>query len=849
MNRPLVYLALAFAAGIWSTGLFALPVRISLLLCALFLAAAAVGYFFHLHDKCVRGMVLCLFFCLGFFQAGLATFNLQSTGISAYTGHYVTLEGVVSAEADLRENGAYYRLDVRRLIRGKEDRPLSAAVLVRAPAAAPVYAYGDYLRLSGLLMRPADAGNPGEFDYRAYLARRGVGALLVIRDAAAVQKLGTGGNRVMRSLLQLKERMLNVSRATLPPEQAALLNGIVFGTQGRIDRATWRLCSETGVVHILSVSGLHVGLVLGGVLALAAALRLPGSVAMPTAAAALIGYAVLSGLGPAVTRATVMALMLLLARRLGREGDWPTTLAAAALICLVQNPLSLYDIGFQLSFAATWGILYLGPPLDKYLARWRLPASLRAALWVSLAAQLATLPLVARYYNLISPVSLAANLAAVPLTGLILALGGAACTAGLLMPPLAGIINAGTALCLQLFLGIIALMHRLPGAVIFVPTPPPVLVAAWYLVLYAGVYLSAAGGREALRGFCNRRRRLLPALFLAAGLLAAVFLFKSPGENLLEVHFIDVGQGDGIFIHTPGGRNMLVDAGGWTGELATGEGAGDRVVVPYLRRLGVRRLDVLVITHPHEDHAGGVKAVLRSFPVTLAVVSPLMEEAAAGAAPNSTINTPAAGSRVSSGSNAAVLPAGNGNRAGPGRNADDVPPACAGLLADFAARGVPVKTVSAGDRLRLDPAVRIDVLGPPRPLLRGTRSDANNASVVLRLSYGGQSILLTGDIEVEAQRALLAGGDLPAATVLKMPHHGSRYLAAEFLDAVRPLVTVISVGRSNNFAQPSPETLDLLERTPARIYRTDLDGAVILTTDGRRLRVRTGREREAGPDL
>ncbi|MCL6558256.1 MAG: MBL fold metallo-hydrolase [Firmicutes bacterium] len=197
------------------------------------------------------------------------------------------------------------------------------------------------------------------------------------------------------------------------------------------------------------------------------------------------------------------------------------------------------------------------------------------------------------------------------------------------------------------------------------------------------------------------------------------------------VHFIDVGQGDSILVQTPGGKNMLVDAGGWPGELDSGEGAGQKVVVPYLRRLGVRRLNVLVITHPHEDHAGGMRAVVEAFPVDLVLVSPV--------------------------------------------------------------GGTGSPSVSAGAHSR--------------------------SSDKVPLTY----------------RTLL----------LKIPHHGSRYLLPSFLEKTHPDVAVISVGRHNNFGHPAPETLEHLARMPVRVYRTDLDGAVILRTDGKHIFVRTGRQRRA----
>ncbi|HHW45217.1 MAG TPA: DNA internalization-related competence protein ComEC/Rec2 [Desulfotomaculum sp.] len=828
IHRPLVFLTLAFVTGTGLAGKTALSPGVALLIGGVLFTAALAGYL--LHWPLNRWMLLLLFLSLGFARATLDA-SAINPALYRYTGHWVTVEGIVTREADIRPDRVYYWLDMDRITLGQDTRALQAPILVRAPAAGPVYSYGDRLRLHGLLTQPEGAGNPGQFDYRAYLARRGVGAVLMIREPTAVHKTGVGGNPVIRTVLGLKERLLAVSQSTLPAGKAALVNGIVFGTQGQIDRETWRLYSETGVVHVLSVSGLHVGLVLGGVLAILRIIRIPAALTAPAASGVLVLYAVMCGLGPAVTRSTLMAMLLLWAHHLGRSRDWPTTLAAAALAILMFKPLSLYDIGFQLSFAATWGILHLGPVLDgrlkKMLAGW---PWLRGALWVTLSAQLATLPLVAWYYNLLSPVSLLTNLAAVPLTGFILALGTAAAAGGLLFPALAASINGSTSLLLDLFMALVSFFRNLPGAVIYVPTPPAPLVVLWYLLLLGWIALSSPELRSGIAGLLSRHRRAVLAGLAGGGLVLALFLFKMPAGNQLVVHFIDVGQGDSILIQTPGGKNMLVDAGGWPGEFTSGEGAGEKVVVPYLRRQGVRSLDALVITHPHEDHAGGIQAVTGTFPVKMVLIPPLGNTGEEEKKSPEQANT---------------IPE-EGDLSGAYRPpADKLSPAYSLLLAQMAGRGIPVRITGMGDRLHLDPALVIDVLGPPRPLLTGTRSDFNNASVVLRIRYGTEVFLLTGDMELEAQQALLDSTADLNCTVLKMPHHGSRYLLPSFLEKAQPDVAVVSVGRHNNFGQPAPETLDRLSRMPVKVYRTDLDGAVIITTDGQKLWVNTGRRRQA----
>ncbi|MEW6301813.1 MAG: ComEC/Rec2 family competence protein, partial [Thermodesulfobacteriota bacterium] len=276
------------------------------------------------------------------------------------------------------------------------------------------------------------------------------------------------------------------------------------------------------------------------------------------------------------------------------------------------------------------------------------------------------------------------------------------------------------------------------------------------------------------------------------------FLFSS-ADGRLEVHFIDVGQGDATLIRGPDGATVLIDAGGRPGEYEDGDGAGRQVVVPYLERLGIRKLDVLVLTHPHEDHAGGAGAVLDAVKVDMAVVAP---------------------------------------RAG----GEEPPPGYTRLLARLEAAGVQVREVAAGDRLRAGSALVFDVLSPEEPLLAGTSSDPNNNSLVLRLRYGRQTFLFTADIQQEAQaRLLLSGRDLKA-DVLKVPHHGSAAFVPAFFEAVHPAVAVVSVGLNNRFALPSPAALDKLDEVGARVYRTDRDGAVIVRTDGRSLTVATGRQ-------
>lgn len=258
--------------------------------------------------------------------------------------------------------------------------------------------------------------------------------------------------------------------------------------------------------------------------------------------------------------------------------------------------------------------------MDKFLQKWVSWSNwLRGVVWVSLSAQLATLPLVAWYYNLISPVSLFANLVAVPLVGLVLLLGVVASLIGIFSINVAGILNVSTGAVLDLFVWLVSFLHQLPGAVLFVPTPPWAVVAGWFVGLFAAGWFWT--DKDLRRRFASNRRLKQSATLCLILILAAIFIWlawRSGGEQL-AVHFIDVGQGDCALIQSPGGKTMLIDSGGWPDEFKTGSGVGDRVVVPYLRRLGVQKLDVLVLTHPDEDHTAGAASIIRNMPVGLVV--------------------------------------------------------------------------------------------------------------------------------------------------------------------------------------------------------------------------------------
>ncbi|MEW6183998.1 MAG: DNA internalization-related competence protein ComEC/Rec2 [Bacillota bacterium] len=800
---PLVTISFLYACGCFLAPNFPIPGSAAFLAALFTLMIAGIGYFYSYRSN--HRVLYLLFFLLGILSARMALIEAASP-LAEFSGQGVALTGSVATEPDIRSGEARYVIRVAEAHVG-EKAFKGGKVLVVARDPGKVFGYGDSLKVRGVLRSVPPPGNPGDFDYAAYLARHGIGIMVYTRGDGAVLTGSTWSNPLAVLSLKIKNKIFGVLDKLFSAEHSALLKGIAFGTRTAIDPAVNEAFVETGVVHILSVSGLHVGLVLGFIFGLTHILKMRSGTTILTVVTALLVYDLMVGLSPPVIRASVMAVLLLWARHVGRERDWPTAVAVAALIILLANPLAITDAGFQLSFAATWGILFLGPEMVKQIERVPLgckPGLKKALAWgvaVPLSAQLSTLPLVAIHYNLISPVALLANIAAVPLTGIILLLGILAAVSGLVFMPLGQVLAVPAGLSLDLFLYLVRLFRHLPGAVIYVPSFPWAIVGLWFGLLYLVVMKLSGrsmklGAAVSVRSCGSWAARSAVFVLVVLAWMGLIRWMGGP-DTSLRVEFIDVGQGDSTLIRTPGGRVILIDTGGTAGELTgkTAEGTGMRVV-RYLRREGVRRIDVLVLTHPHEDHCGGTRAVVERLPVKLVVVPPLE------------------------------------------RGVDE---AYDGLLELVRKKGIAVSTASAGDSLTVDPAIEVSVLAPFKPLSRDPE-DFNDESLVLQLSGKGKSILLAGDLQEEGQRRLLQYGSALKSDVLKVPHHGSALFLPAFYKMVQPEYAVISVGPGNRYGMPSTKAVSELERLPSKVYRTDRDGAVQMRFDGRETRIKTGRK-------
>lgn len=647
-------------------------------------------------------------------------------------------------------------------------------VLLRVPARVrwpPGATPGAELVTRGSLVRL------GPFD--AYERRRNAHALL---RAESLRATGRRRGGLLGALDAVRTRTERALTAGVPAPQGALARGMVLGQDGALTAPVRDDFRATGLAHLVAASGANVLLLAMFVLALASVAGLGLTARLTLAIVLVAAYVPLAGAGPSIQRAGVMGAAGLVAALAGRPSSRWHALLLAAAVTLAWSPRAAEDAGWQLSFAAVLALLALVPALRSVLRRTGLPAGIAEAVAVTAAATLGTAPLIALHFERLSLVSLPANVLAAPAVAPVMWLGTIAGALGQVAPALAAPVASVTALPLAYLTWLAQRAAALPLAEMNVPDP-----GAWGVI---GIYVAAVAAVFGWRRLGARTRRPLAALalVLAAGGAAALVLgSRVPGEPAnLTVSFLDIGQGDATLIQH-GRAAVLVD---------TGPPGGP--ILAQLRSAGVRRLDLLVLTHAALDHDGAAAAVLDALPVALVLDG---EEATA-----------------------------------PRSRGPFGAPAAAAVAELAAAHHVRRVASDAGQVLRAG-RLELRVLWPRRHPAAPPGAEPNDRATVIYVRDGRFGLLMTAD----AESNVTAGLELPAVDALKVAHHGSDDPGLPgLLGRLRPRVAVIPVGRHNIYGHPAPATVAALRAVPV-VRRTDRDGTVRLTVHGGRMAIESAR--------
>lgn len=817
IKRPLPFLLAFFIGGI-ATGYAAdipRPWVLGAFACGFILSAACLA--------CRRNTAAFVAAGIGFFALGLygPASVLYGEAPPGHVAHWaergkIVLDGVVAENPRVSGDRTALVLDAVRVECDGVSQVVGGRLLLSVGETTRDFKYGDYVRTGVRLKRPRSFSNPGAFDYERHLRLQGIRVRGFVDDPRKIVLIREGqGEPWRQSLERFRTGIRDRIRSQAPFPEGTLIQAMTLGEQSEIPREIQDRFNRTGTSHIIAISGFNVGIialitffVIRALLKTSEYLLLRFNLQKLSALFAfgpVVFYAFVAGLGMSTVRALLMTLALLVTILMGRLRDLPNTLALAAFAILAVSPAALFDISFQLSFAAVAAILLLMPGVTERLNAWKngakgraerlsrkLTANLALFFAVSAAATVGTLPFIVYYFNRVSNITLVANLLLVPILGfVVLPLSMLLILLAPISDTLSTVLIDITARLTRLCLDLNDRLASLPGSSSILTTPTFPEIAAYYVILITAALILGLPGRTAAeRPVFWTRRRSACALGLAVLFLAGHTLWihlELQNRDRLSVTFLDVGHASCTLVELPGGKRMLVDGGGFPNDRFD---VGRYVVAPFLWHSRIGKIDIVVVTHPHPDHINGLPYILEHFGV---------EEV------------------WTNGDETSV------DGAGP-------------LLERMRERGIPSRLVTSRSPAIDLGGVRFRILNPVTPAPPGADlgdREINERSLVLHLQWKDASFLLPADIGEPTESALVARRAIPSTGVLLAPHHGSAGSSSPpFLRAVRPSTVVISTGRNIR-----EEVLERFRKTGAAVYRTDVNGAVRVMTDGMRYEV------------
>ncbi|MGN1270149.1 MAG: DNA internalization-related competence protein ComEC/Rec2 [Clostridia bacterium] len=627
------------------------------------------------------------------------------------------------------------------------------------------FKYGDKVIISGAFEEPYTQRNKCGFNYKSYLKTKQIAGTI------NANKINITGKEIsINSLIyELKENLIQKIYSILPLEEATLCIGLLLGEKSKISEDIQQSFRNSSLSHMLAISGAHISYILLGITNFLICIKFNKRWSNIIISIFLIFFIILVGASPSVTRACIMCILNLIANLLFKKPDIYQNLAISSFIILLFNPYALLDIGFQLSFGGTIGIVLFSNKIFNKTTKYKnlflnkILNTIKQIIIVSLSANIIIFPIIIYHFNTLSLTFLISNILASPILGICLILGMIFII--LIFSPIAQIISYFFKPILQMLIFIANICSKLPFSQILVATPKIWQIVIYYLIIILLLYKRKA--KLYIKAYLHISKYKFVYKITITILIFLIFfpyIFSIIPNNKLTIHFIDVGQGDSTLIITPSNKTILIDGGGSeTGNFNVGE----KTLLPYLLDKGILKINYMLFTHFDTDHCQGLFTILENIKVDNVIISKQGENS---------------------------------------QNFEE-------FLKLITLKNTKVIIVKAGDKIKIDKLCELNILFPTSKLI--SNNTLNNNSIVAKFCYQNFSILLTGDIEQIAEQEIVKkynNTNILKSTVLKVAHHGSKTSSTQdFVNLVAPKIALIGVGEKNTFGHPSQEILERLD--------------------------------------
>jgi len=666
--------------------------------------------------------------------------------IEKYENKDVMVIAEVISNGEIKEYKTTYKIKITKI----NSQKVNIKILLNIKENS--LKYGDIITFKAILETPNTARNEGGFDYRNYLKTKNI---VFIADSKMEEiEILKQKKSVSKLINNIKEHLIQNIEKLLDKQTSGLCIGLLLGEKSTLDDDIEESFRNSNLSHMLAISGAHISYILLGVESFFIYTKMHKRWGKIVLIIFLLFFTALVGFTPSVTRAVIMSILNLMSSLLYRKSDIYQNLAISSLLILIFNPYTLYDIGFQLSFGGTLGIVLFAKKFKK--EENKIIDKIKQMAIVSISANIVIIPIMAYHFNTISATFIISNILASPILGIAIIMGFMLLIVCIIFNPLAVVLSFFYQPILKILVLIADISAQMPFSQILIPTPK-----IWQIILYYLIVIIKANlNGNFLKNYINKFKDVIILLIIIV-IISPYFIELIP-NNELKIHFIDVGQGDSTLIITTNKKKILIDGGG-----SESFDTGEKVLLPYLLNKNITTIDYMIISHFDTDHCKGLFTILNKLKVKNVIISKQGEVS---------------------------------------ENLQE-------FVQILNTKKTNLITVKQGDIINFDDTSKMEILFPEKAFI--TQNILNNNSIVSKFIYKDEvSMLFTGDIEEIAEKRLIEKyKEKLKANILKLAHHGSKTSSIkEFLKYVKPQIALIGVGENNTFGHPNEGVITRLEK-------------------------------------